>query len=64
MDDEFLALDVVVNKKSAVALATFLKRVTWSEMKNCASSDEEIYTMRDGIVALEKALNEQGVYAL
>lgn len=52
----FLELD----DKEAMALAQFVKRLTWSEMRACAVSDDETYLMKDAISKLQKALSEEG----
>lgn len=52
----FLELD----DNEAMALAQFVKRLTWSEMRACAVSDDETYLMKDAISKLQKALSEGG----
>lgn len=52
----FLELD----DKEAMALAQFVKRLTWSEMRACAVSDDETYLMKDAISKLQKVLSEKG----
>lgn len=52
----FLELD----DKEAMALAQFIKRLTWTEMRACAISDDETYLMKDAIDKLQKALSEEG----
>ena len=44
----------------ARALALFLKRVEWSEIRGNAQDDQEAYDMRDGIEAMARALAEAG----
>ena len=51
---------VVLSDDQALALAQFVKRVTWSEMRACAVDDDEAYTIRDAIHQLDKALAEVG----
>lgn len=43
-----------------MALAQFVKRLTWSELRACAISDDETYLMKDAIDKLQKALSEEG----
>lgn len=52
----FLELD----DNEAMALAQFVKRLTWSEVRACAVSDDETYLMKDAISKLQKALSEGG----
>lgn len=33
----------------AMALAQFVKRLTWSEMRDCAVDDDETWVMKDAI---------------
>ena len=44
----------------AWALALFLKRVGWSEIRGNAQDYQEAYDMRDGIEAMARALAEAG----
>lgn len=44
----------------AWALALFLKRVGWSEIRGNAQDEQEAYDMRDGIEAMARALAEVG----
>lgn len=45
------------------ALATFIKRVTWSDIRSNAKDDIEAEIMRDAIVKLGRALEEEGYNA-
>ncbi|CAI1245997.1 Uncharacterised protein [Serratia ficaria] len=49
-----------LTKSQALALAQFVKRVTWSEMRACAIDDDETYEIRDAVYQLQKALAEAG----
>ena len=40
----------------AMALAQFVKRLTWSEMRACAVDDDETWVMKNAIQALQKSL--------
>lgn len=44
----------------AMALAQFVKRLTWSEMRACAVDDDETWVMKDAIQALQTSLAEAG----
>lgn len=44
----------------AWALAEFVKRVGWSEIRQNAVDDTQAYLMRDGIERLRKVLAEDG----
>ena len=46
---------------NAWALAQFLKRVGWTEIRQNAVDDTEAYDMRDAIAALQKALADAGI---
>ena len=46
---------------NARALAQFVKRVGWTEIRQNAVDDTEAYDMRDAIAALQKALAEAGI---
>lgn len=42
------------------ALAQFVKRVGWPEMRACAVDDKEAYQIRAALAALAKGLAEAG----
>ena len=44
----------------AMALAQFVKRLTWSEMRACAVDDDETWVMKDAIQSLQKSLADVG----
>ena len=48
----------------AMALAQFVKRLTWSEMRACAVDDDETWVMKDAIQALQKSLADVSSYVL
>jgi len=49
-----------LDEAQALALAQFVKRVGWSEMRANAVDDDEAYLMRDALGELAKALRELG----
>lgn len=49
-----------LDEAQAMALAQFVKRVGWSEMRANAVDDDEAYLMRDALGELAKALRELG----
>jgi hypothetical protein len=51
---------VILDDQLAHALAQFVKRVGWSEMRQNAVDDAEAYDIRLGIYQLQKALQEAG----
>ena len=44
----------------AMALAQFVKRLTWSEMRACDVDDDETWVMKDAIQSLQKSLTDAG----
>ena len=44
----------------ALALAQFVKRVGWSEIRQNAVDDNEAYAMREALGFLDKALGDSG----
>ena len=57
---KMIELKFEVEEKEADALAQFLKRVGWSEVRGCAVDDEEAHFIQGGLYRLEDALNELG----
>lgn len=53
-------VSMVLEPAQALALAQFVKRVGWSELRLNAVDDDEAYTMRDAIELLARALAEAG----
>lgn len=49
-----------LEESQALALAQFVKRVGWSDIRQNAVSDDEAYTMRDALGELAKALRDSG----
>lgn len=55
-----LAVDLALNAAQAAALAQFIKRVGWSEMRGCAVDDNEAYLIRAALDVVRKGLAEIG----
>ena len=49
-----------INPDQALALAQFIKRIGWSEIRANAVNDDEAYSMKSAIGELQKALDEAG----
>lgn len=49
-----------LTQSQALALAQFVKRLTWSEIQACAVDEDETYQMRDAVNLLQKSLAEAG----
>jgi hypothetical protein len=50
-----------LSDNQAMALAQFVKRVGWSEMRGCAVDDEEAYEIRAALEQLRRSLVEAGL---
>ena len=59
MDGQVMAT-VILEPAQALALAQFVKRVGWQEIRQNAVDDDEAYVMRDALGELAKALREAG----
>lgn len=57
---EKVIVSIELTSAEAMALAQFVKRIGWSEMRQCAVDDKEAYEISDSIATLQKALNESG----
>lgn len=53
-------LDLELNDETAMALALFVKRVSWNDLRDNAVTDREAWLMKEGIDKLQKALQEAG----
>lgn len=53
-------LDLELNDETAMALAMFIKRVSWSDLRDNAVTEREAWLMKEGIDKLQKALQEAG----
>ncbi len=52
--------ELELEDERAWALAQFVKRVGWSEMRGCAVNDAEAYSIRAALDQLAHALREAG----
>lgn len=53
-------LSVHLTDAQALALAQFLKRIGWSEMRGCAVDTFETYLIRDALDLVQKDLARAG----
>jgi len=54
-------LNISLDEKHAWALAQFLKRVGFSDIRNCAKSDDEAYLIQTSFSEIREALNDIGI---
>lgn len=57
---ESVTVTLDLSDREAYALAQFVKRLSWSGIRECAASNDETYVMRDGIDRLQRALADVG----
>ncbi|HCU1560714.1 TPA: hypothetical protein OUG97_004185 [Escherichia coli] len=55
-----LSLDLDDKEALALALAQFVKRLTWSDLRGCAVDDDEAYVIKDAVDKLQRAMAEEG----
>jgi hypothetical protein len=55
-----IRMDLELSDEEALALAQFVKRVTWSALRECAVDEPECYQIRAAIDKLRNALAEAG----
>ncbi len=53
-------IDLDLSDSEEQALAQFVKRVTWSAMRECAVDEAECYEIRAAINKLQRALADAG----
>jgi hypothetical protein len=53
-------ITVELGNEQAWALAQFVKRVAWVDIRGCATDSDEAYTMVDAIEKLRVSLSEAG----
>lgn len=54
-------LSLELDDKEALALAQFVKRLTWSDLRGCAVDDDEAYVIKDAVDKLG-VVSENGIY--
>jgi hypothetical protein len=54
--DKAVHIDVDLPPAEALALAQFVKRVTWSAMRECAVDEAECFEIRAAIDKVQRAL--------
>lgn len=61
MTEQTISITVELpSKAAALALAQFVKRIGWQEIRTNAVSESETYLMRDGVDAVRHALTGAG----
>lgn len=60
MSGENITVTVELTDEQAQALAQYLKRYIWTDVRQSAASDEEAYLMRDAFNAMQYALTGAG----
>lgn len=55
-----VTVELQLTDDQALALAQFVKRVTWAEMRACAVDDEEAYVIRAAVDLVARALADKG----
>jgi hypothetical protein len=60
MTDQRQSFSLELTDSQAWALAQFVKRVGWSEMRACAEDDDEARAIRDAVSVLSVALKVGG----
>lgn len=55
-----VSVELELSDAHAMALAQFVKRVTWSEMRACAVDDDEAYLIRAAVDQVARALADKG----
>jgi len=58
--DKMVKITLEIDGATAMALAQFVKRVGWSEMRGNAVNDNEAYLIRSAIYTLQNSLEESG----
>jgi len=51
---------LIEKDEHAWALALFVKRVTWAEIRDCAVDDDEARVIREALEELQQSLAEAG----
>ena len=53
-------LSLRLDENETMALAQFVKRLSWSDLRGSAVSDEEAWVMKSAVDKLQQALREEG----
>ena len=61
MNNETVIVTFELTKNEAWALAQFCKRTTHQDCAELSTSEEEAYTMMDGVNAVMRGLAESGI---
>jgi hypothetical protein len=56
MSDEPVCIDVELPAAEAMALAQFVKRVSWREIRSCVVDDAECHKIRAALDKVQRAL--------
>jgi hypothetical protein len=57
---ENIRLELELPDPEALALAQFVKRITWEAMRECSANEDECYRIRAAVESLRRALGEVG----
>jgi hypothetical protein len=60
MPPQEVRLSVYLTESQARALAQFVKRVTWTEMRSCAVDNQEAELIRDALDHVRTGLADEG----
>lgn len=52
-------LSLQLDENETMALAQLVKRLSWSDLRGCAVSDEEAWVMKSAIEKLQQALRKK-----
>lgn len=55
-----IKIDIELTEDKAWALAQYLKRLCWEQIRQNAVSDDDAYTMRDALGTVQDAVNRAG----
>ncbi|EBB0023808.1 hypothetical protein CF699_21860 [Salmonella enterica] len=55
-----MSIRLSLDAYEALALAQFVKRLTWSDLRGCAVDDDEAYVIKDAVDKLQRAMAEEG----
>lgn len=60
MEKKTVVVKVELDQDGALALAQFVKRVSWTDFRNNAASDDEAQAICAAVCVLQEALAEAG----